>query len=92
MPPTAGGEGMTGNRPTGWPTVHTGRWRTRPPTTQHHRSRRDDHAPLGIGVKAKPAARVDLRSSLDTHPSPAIVRTQPGTPTNRSQSVRRQGL
>jgi hypothetical protein len=37
-------------------------------TRQLHnpRSRRDDPAPFGIGVKAKPAARVDLRSSLLT--------------------------
>ena len=32
----------------------------------HRRSRRTDSAPPGIGVKTKPAARVDLRSSLDS--------------------------
>ena len=49
------------------------------------RSRRDDSAPLGIGVKAKPAPRVDLRSSLDPDPLPAFVRTEPGIRRNRSQ-------
>jgi hypothetical protein len=40
--------------------------------------RRHDCAPLGAGVKAKPAARVDLRSSPDPDPSLAFVCTEPG--------------
>ena len=48
-------------------------------------SRPPDCAPLRTGVKAKPATRVDLRSSLDPDPSPAFARTQPETRRNRSQ-------
>jgi hypothetical protein len=33
----------------------------------------------GVGLKAKPATRVDLRSSLDPDPSTAYARTEPGT-------------
>ena len=51
---------------------------TATPST-HSRSRRTDSAPHGIGVKTKPAARVDLRSSLDPDPLPAYIRTEPGT-------------
>jgi hypothetical protein len=72
-------------------TVHYGRWRTRPPQ-QHTRSRRDDSAPLGASVKAKPATRVDLRSSLDPDPSLALVHTQPGNSRKRSQPVGPSGL
>ena len=76
---------MTGNRTPGSATPSTTdvgeHGHPQPHTT---RSRRDDSAPLGIGVKAKPAARVDLRSSLDPDPSPAFVRTEPG---NREKPV-----
>ncbi len=84
----AGSEGMTGNR--GQPGTAIRPHRTLEHTATHNRkaprSRRDDSAPLGIGVKAKPASRVDLRSSLDPDPSPAYARTQPETGTNRSQN------
>ncbi len=73
-------------------TVHYGHWRTRPPHQDHRRSRRTDSAPHGIGVKTKPATRVDLRSSLDPDPLPAIVRTEPGNGPNRSQTVPRRWL
>jgi hypothetical protein len=79
MPPHVGGEGMTGNRTLRFRhIVHNGRWRTRHSQLHSHRSRRDDSAPIGAGVKAKPAARVDLRSSLDPDPFPAFVCTESG--------------
>jgi len=56
------------------------------PHNTHRRSRRTDSAPPGIGVKTKPAARVDLRSSPDPDPLPAFVRTEPGNGPNRSQT------
>ena len=72
-------------------TVHFGHWRTRPP--QHHtRSRPTNHAPPGIGVKTKPAMRVDLRSSLDSDPLAAFVHTEPGNEPNQSQSTGPTGL
>jgi hypothetical protein len=73
-----GGEGMTGNRNLA---IATRPHRTLENTAdpQPHTFRRDDSAPPGASVKAKPASRVDLRSSLDTGPSPAYVRTQAGT-------------
>src|SRR5262249_1542721 len=67
MPPVVGGEGMTGNREPGSATPSTsdaGEHGHHP----QHASRRAHHAPLGAGVKATPATRVDLRSSLDTDP------------------------
>src|SRR6266511_4204960 len=73
-PPFVGGEGMTGDRASrDSPTVHIGQWRTQPhnpgsPGTQ-------ELAPLGVAVKAKPPAGVDLRSSLDPDPSLAPART-----------------
>lgn len=39
-----------------------------------------------------PATRVDLRSSLDPDPSPAVTRTEPGSRLNRSQPPRSTGL
>ena len=69
---------MTGNRTPVPP--HRPR-RTMENTATHNptaRSRRADSAPLGTGVKAKPAPRVDLRSSLDPDPFTAFVRTEPG--------------
>jgi len=57
------------------------------------RSRRNDSAPLGAGVKAKARLRrVDLRSSLDPNPSPAYARIDPGNRPNRSQLSWTQGL
>ena len=38
------------------------------PYNTHNRSRQTDSAPPGIGVKTKPAARVDLRPSPDPDP------------------------
>lgn len=84
MPPHAGGEGMTGNRPRFLP--------NRPfPTTGEHghhnthtRSRRDHSAPPG-GRSQGQALRVNLRSSLDSDPSPAFVRTEPQKRRNPSQ-------
>ena len=71
---------MTGNRTPGSATPSTtdvgehGH-----PQLHNPRSRRDDSAPLGAGVKAKPRLRgVDLRSSLDPGPSLALADTQPG--------------
>jgi hypothetical protein len=86
MPPLAGGEGMTGNRPPGSPLPsHYGRWRTRPTTTS---------LPLLPGApilrRSEPASRpgpltrVDLQSSLDPNPSLAYARTEPG---NREEPV-----
>jgi hypothetical protein len=62
------------------------------PHNTHSRSRRTDSAPHGIGVKTKPVARVDLRSSLDPDPLPAVARTEPGNNPNRSQTLRLRGL
>ncbi len=75
----------------GMPRVHFGQWRQRP-HNPHTRSRRSHHAPPGAGVKATPAARVDLRSSLDPDPLPAYARTEPKTPTNRSQAAQDSDL
>src|SRR6266545_3026164 len=90
-PPFVGGEGMTGDRASrDSPTVHIGQWRTQPhnpgsPGTQ-------ELAPLGVAVKAKPPAGVDLRSSLDPDPSLAPARTYPGTQQKRSQTSQARGL
>src|SRR5690606_21218916 len=51
---------------------------TRPAQLHPHVSRCHQCAPLGIGVKTTPAARVDLRSSLDPDPSPAHALNRPG--------------
>ncbi len=70
-------------------------WQAGPGVPIHRgapRSQRDDSAPFGAGVKAKPAARVDLRSSLDRDHSSAFVRTEPGKRRNRSQPAGPWGL
>jgi hypothetical protein len=71
-------------------TVHIGRWRTRPPTTRFPactscaaRSRRQGQAPLRGSTYGR---------ALDTDPSLAIVCTEPGTRTHRSQIPRQEGL
>jgi len=69
---------MTGNRTPGSATPSTTDDGEHGHPQLHTRSRRNDSAPLGISVKAKPAARVDLRSSLDPDPSLAYVSTEPG--------------
>jgi hypothetical protein len=59
-------------------------------TTYHPVPGAPNSAPIGAGVKAKPATRVDLRSSPDSDPSSAYVRTQAGNAQighNQSTSV-----
>ena len=51
-----------------------------------------EHAPPGIGVKTKPATRVDLRSSLDPDPLAAFVHTEPVNEPKRFQSVGPTGV
>jgi hypothetical protein len=64
---------MTGNRnPRFRLTSISDDWRTRPHNNPILGSRRTDSAPPGVGVKTKPAARVDLRSSPDPDPLPAL--------------------
>jgi hypothetical protein len=93
MPPHAGGEGMTGNRDPGsaLPSILDIGEHGHPHNT-HSRSRRTDSAPHGIGVKTKPAARVDLRSSPDPDPLPAVAHTEPGNNPNRSTNPSATGI
>jgi hypothetical protein len=84
---------MTGNRTPGYAQCPRRTMENNGTTTeQAPRSRRPDSAPHGVGLKAKPAARVDLRSSLDPDPSTAYARTEPGNRRNRSQPTQPQGL
>ena len=88
-----GGEGMTGNR-----TRLCLMSKTDNGETRHSQPNRPlvPGAPMmrrtGAGLKAKPAARVDLRSSLDPGPSTTYVRTEPEKRRKRSQLARPQGM
>src|SRR5262249_43538751 len=93
MPPTAGGEGMTGNRPppVGQPSTPDAGEHGHPqpntvgpgPTIM----RRPEAVPRPSPLRGSPPSRAGTPT-----PSLPFVRPQPGKPTNRPQPVRHQGV
>jgi len=65
---------------------------TATPPTPIARSRRTKPAPNGVGVKTKPAARVDLPVESGPDPAPAFARTEPGNQTKPVTSTPDKGI
>src|SRR2546421_9466879 len=65
---------------------------TATPPTPIARSRRTKPAPNGVGVKTKPAARVDLPVESDPTPHQHLPAPSRGTRPNRSQALPTRGL